>query len=132
MKIKIVGIEPYDGEYEFDLNFTLRELHTIKRVSGVREGELLEAIQAGDSDLVVAFATVALQRVGQYVDEDLFWDAPPTAKLTLVTEDDAGPPDLSTPSGPGSNGESTPSSGAPSDSGSENPGSDPSPTGDQT
>lgn len=74
-KILIKGIDAYDGEWDFDSSyFTNRELHTIKRVAGVRAGELSDALAAGDTDMIVALAVVALQRHGKHVDEDLLWD----------------------------------------------------------
>lgn len=75
-QIAIDGIEAYDGEYEFDAGyFTNRELHTMKRLSGIRAGELAEALAAGDNDVIVAMTVIALQRHGKYVDEDLIWNA---------------------------------------------------------
>lgn len=73
-RIIIKGIPPYDGEYPitFDV-LSMEELHTIKRISGVRAGEIREAIKAGDSDLVVAFAVIAMERAGKTVDEDVLW-----------------------------------------------------------
>ncbi len=75
-KIRVSGIRVYDGEYEFDPTyFTNKELHTIKRMAGVRAGEIGEAFAAGDTDLIVAFAAVALERAGKNVHEDTLWNA---------------------------------------------------------
>jgi len=75
-KIVIEGIEAYDGEYDFDATyFTNRELHTIKRLSGIRAGELDDALGAGDNDVIVAMTVIALQRNGKFIDEDLIWNA---------------------------------------------------------
>lgn len=126
-KIVIKGARPYDGEWEFDSGFfTNRELHTIKRISGLRAGELNEALKAGDTDLVVALAVVALQRHGKQVDEDTIWDAeggdvqfvgvPDTSE-----EGDEGPPGVAAPSDG--------SSGAALTDSSEPPASPPSRTG---
>lgn len=54
------------GEKKYDLNppFTNRELHVIKTVAGVRAGEIFEALNAGDSDVLVALAHVAVIRNG--------------------------------------------------------------------
>lgn len=61
-----------DGEYPLDAaSFTGDELHLIKQVSGVRAGELAEALGAHDYDLVVAFATIAARRAGRQVDPAL-------------------------------------------------------------
>jgi hypothetical protein len=67
MRIKIegdkTGMPPFDGEYplpEFD-EFDGDQLHLIKSVAGVRLNEFEEAAAAGDWDLVIAFAAIALQ-----------------------------------------------------------------------
>lgn len=86
-----------DGEYEFDISyFTMRELHTIKRIAGVRAGELGDALEAGDSDAVVAMATVALNRHGIDDAEDRLWNSK-AGQITIVAddepeEDDGSPP----------------------------------------
>lgn len=128
-KIRLEGVFPYDGEYEMDLSyFTMRELHTIKKVAGVRAGELGEALEAGDSDVVVAIALIALQRAGKQVSEDIIWDAP-AGKVTLVAgeEEEADEDDPPTPQAVEPNG----SSGVSSRPGSASPVSDQSPTGQQ-
>ena len=125
-RIKIEQIHPYDGEYDLDLSyFTMRELHTIKRVAGVRAGELDDAINSGDSDVVVALTVIALERAGKNgVNVDLIWDAP-MGRVSLIAgdeepvEDDAVPPPTVPPA----------SGGVSSSPGSESPASDPSPTG---
>jgi hypothetical protein len=110
----IEGLPPYDGDYEIDLaSFTHRELHTIKRVTskdgspGVRAGEMEDAFAAGDTDLVVAFCLVALQRANLSVDENRLWDAPVGAISLVadeVTEEKDCPPDSAPSSGNASNG----------------------------
>jgi len=65
----------YDGSYPLDDGFTMRELHTIKTVAGVRGAELSDAFASGDTDLVVAFALIALRRAGVDADTDVLWDA---------------------------------------------------------
>jgi hypothetical protein len=87
-KLVIAGIPPYDGTHDLDLgeflgSLTNRELHRIKVMSGVRAGELYEALVAGDSDLIVAFTVIVLERKGRRVDEDLFWDAPAGSAIGL-------------------------------------------------
>lgn len=122
-KIVISGVSRVvDGEYEFeDRAFTNREWRTIKEISGVRAGELVEALAAGDNDLVVAFAKIALERHGKgHLSVDLLWDAPPDAKIQWVAdkteEADARPPDSQTPTGtesePGNGGNVTGPSGS--------------------
>lgn len=125
-KIIIDGIAGYNGEYEFDAGyFTNEELHTIKRVAGVRAGELQDALAAMDSDLVVAFAAVALKRNGKAVHEQLLWAANFGAiRLEFdaeVPEEDA---ELPPPQGPGdseSEDENRPSSGPTSNGDSDPP-----------
>lgn len=61
--VLIEGVEGFEGTWEVDTrNLTGFELRTIKRVSGVRAGELPEAMIAGDYDLTIAFAVIALER----------------------------------------------------------------------
>jgi hypothetical protein len=68
-KLKIEGLPQRDGEYDLDISrFTGSELHTVKEISGVRAGELQEALAAGDYDLVVAMTVIVLRRAGQTVD----------------------------------------------------------------
>jgi hypothetical protein len=76
-KIVITGIgRAYDGEYDFDPSyFTNKELHTIKRMTGVRAGEIQAAFGAGDNDMIVAFAAIALERAGKSVYEETLWNA---------------------------------------------------------
>lgn len=98
-KIVLSNVPPYDGEYELDVTYlTNRELHTIKNLCGLRAGELDDALQAGDSDVIVALAVIALERNGKGpVDANVIWDAE-FGNLTFVPgEDDAGPPEV--PSG---------------------------------
>lgn len=74
--VTIENVFGADGRYEIDAEyFTNRELHQIKQISGIRAGELGEAIDAGDSDLLVALAVVALARHGKTVPVDVLWDA---------------------------------------------------------
>jgi len=99
VKLEIGGIAPYDGEYDLDFDgapFTNREWHTIKQLSGVRAGEFLDSLAAGDNDLVVALAVIACQRSGRFsiVQADPFWDAT-TGRIKVDVEEpeaDAGPP----------------------------------------
>ena len=122
--LKIEGVSPLvDGSYEFDIGtFTNREMHVIKEISGVRGGEIGEALAAGDNDIVVALTAIVLKRNGKTVPVDVLWDAE-LGKITLDAadeeEDEDRPPVPSpTPSGverkpdePGSPSVSSPSSG---------------------
>lgn len=77
-KITIEGVgRGVDGEYEFDhTTFKQREYHLIKTVAGVRALEMEDAINAGDLDLVVAFAKIALERAGKVnVPIEMLWEA---------------------------------------------------------
>ncbi len=68
--ITLAGIHPsYDGAYVLDLSdsFSYGELHTIKEIAGVRVGELDDAMTAGDSDVIVALAKIAVDRSGNTI-----------------------------------------------------------------
>lgn len=127
--IVIKGIAGYDGEYPFDASyFTNKELHTIKTHSGVRAGEIQQAFAAGDNDLIVAFAAIALERNGKVVHADVLWNAKVGAIELVLGEDevDADPPTLGLDE---SSSERKPLSGETSDADSESPENDRSPTG---
>lgn len=97
-KIVISGVPPWDGEYEFDGNLKNRELHRIKKITGIRAGELVEALAAGDTDVLVALAVIVLERDGKSVDADDFWNAE-VGSITYVGEEETdGPPAESSPS----------------------------------
>jgi hypothetical protein len=119
-KIVISGISGYDGEYDLDATyFTNKELHTIKRLAGVRAGEIGAAFAAGDNDLLIALTVIALERAGKAVFEDALWNAKvgciEMVADTPVEEADADPP--ATGSG-GNVSESSASSGPTSNDGS--------------
>lgn len=124
-KIVIKGVPPYDGEYPIDFEtLTMGELHTLKRVAGVRVGEIGDALAAGDSDVVVAFALIAMQRAGKEVDEQAIWKATiDSISVEIADRGDAVPPAGAASEPPTSSGSS---SEPPSD---ENPENDPSFTG---
>lgn len=64
-----------NGEsYDMPDNFTYREMHRIKRLTGLRAGELFPALEAGDTDVAMAFAITAADRVGKLQDEEQFMD----------------------------------------------------------
>jgi hypothetical protein len=144
-KLKIADVSPrIDGEYEFDLTgFNGHEAHLIKQIAGVRLGELNEALNAGDYDLVVAFAKILVERAGESVPVDVLLNAP-LGKITVdlragaKQEDEDRPPASSpTPSGvekepvgPSSESLSTKPSGPSSDGDGDLRASDPPPTGD--
>jgi len=74
-KIVINDIPDLAGEYDLDLNFTHRDFRTIKQVAGVRANEVMDAIEAGDLDVVVALAEIALQKAGKPHSVEQLWDA---------------------------------------------------------
>jgi hypothetical protein len=54
-----------DGEYELDWEkVNGHDLHLIKKLSGVRANELSDAIDAGDWDVHVACALIAMRKAG--------------------------------------------------------------------
>lgn len=107
--LKITGLGALDGSYEFDdSRFTMGDFRTIKRIAGVRAGELGEALSAGDTDLMVAIAVIALERNGRVGAEEALWGADAGQITLTLGGDDAGPPPV-TPDGskPSSGGDST-------------------------
>jgi hypothetical protein len=134
-KIVISGIKGYDGEYEFDASyFTNRELHRIKQMSGVRAGEILAAFAAGDNDLVVAVAAIALERNGKAVHEAALWDAKVGSievQLGAADEEEDALPPAPAPEDSGSESAKPASSGLTSNDGSETPANGQSRTGIQ-
>ena len=116
MKLTVKDTPPLDGDYEADFDIgRLKndELRVIKRISGVRAGELQEALKAGDNDLLIAYAVVFLTRAGKDPDmaEQLLWEVPvgsidfDTTAEELAEQKkldaDARPPDSPTQSGDG-------------------------------
>ncbi len=68
-KLTVRDLPPLDGEYEADFdiyNLDTTEVRTIKRLSGVRFGEIEEALSAMDMDLFTAFAVVFMVREGKH------------------------------------------------------------------
>lgn len=127
--IRIDGLPGADGDYPLDVTyFTNRELHQLKQHAGVRAGELEEAFNAQDNDLVVALCLIALHRAGRKdVPIDALWEAR-TGVIMLVGddaegEDDAVPPVLapSEPVSPGNENAKPSSSGLGSNGGGDPP-----------
>ena len=88
-KIVITGVPGLNGEYPFDLVFTHRDFRTIKQVANVRANEVMDAINAGDLDMIVALAEIALQRNGKsHTIEDL-WDSEAGNIQLDVTDEEA-------------------------------------------
>lgn len=89
-KFVVTGIPAFNGEYPLNDNaFTMRELEIIKRMSGVRSGELAEAFAARDAALILAVAVIAVKRSGKnwQAFEQLAWDSP-LGDITFVGEDE--------------------------------------------
>ena len=88
--IRVKGINGVrDGAYRFEFGgFTHGEMHTIKQTAGLRPAEYLEAVQAMDTDFVVAMALVALQRHGIQVPVSLLWEAPLGSLQLDLTEEE--------------------------------------------
>jgi hypothetical protein len=126
--IRIEGVPQYDGEYPIDVStLTMRELHQMKQLTGLRLFEFDSALAAGDLDVIVGLAVVSLQRAGKTVDADLIWDAELGA-VSLIVGDDDGPPAAS-PNEPHSDDQT--SSGDASSSDSDSPETTPPGTGTQ-
>lgn len=83
------------GDYKVEPPFTNRELHIIKQVAGVRAGQLFEALEVGDNDLIVALAHIGVRRTGGNRPslEDL-WDLP-AGDITVGIDEE--PPDAADP-----------------------------------
>lgn len=114
-KLVVTGLgKQIDGEYEFSLAgmltlgnpecLTNGEGHIIKSMSGVRAGELEDALVSGDNDVLIALGKIVLARNGKRVDDSLLWNAPMGAGMMIVPssdpnedepEDDARPPEKS-------------------------------------
>lgn len=94
MAVVVKDAAPWDGRYEFpDFSFTNRELHTIKQISGIRAGELIEALDANDTAAYVGVAVVVIGRTGKTIDPNRLWDAPVgSITIDLGSGDDGVPP----------------------------------------
>lgn len=89
MKVKITGILGADGEWDFNPDeepLTNGELHEIKKIAGVRAGEIEEAFSAGDNDLYVALAIIALARNGKQIPVRVLWDAPAGSSIDFIDD----------------------------------------------
>lgn len=134
LKITITGVPRLDGTYELDEErLTNRDFHTIKKISGLRAGELDEGLHAGDNDVLVALGVCALYRAGNQDPGvvDALWDAE-FGKITIEDaepEADADPPALTPPAKSGSGNGNSSSSGESSKATGDRLASLPSPTG---
>jgi hypothetical protein len=73
--VTIKNLYNLDGEYPLDLVFTHRDFRDIKRIAGVRANEVMESINAGDLDVIVALCAIALRRAQKQFDIEQLWDA---------------------------------------------------------
>lgn len=60
-------------------SYTYREMSRIKTITGLRAGEIQQALEAGDSEVIIAIAVIAAERSGDTIDinkiEDLEFGA---------------------------------------------------------
>ena len=137
----VKGIPGLDGEYPCNLtdmaleglpeSLTNREGHRVKVMSGVRAGELLEALNAGDNDVFLAFAAIILTRNGKRFDEGVLWDAPMGVGVTFDIAPRTEGEDDEDPRMPAASGQPEQSGGTSGEQSSETSPTDPSPTGGQ-
>lgn len=112
-KLVVSGLPPLDGEYPCDLiemigigsaeSLTVAEAHRVKKMSDVRQGELVDAVSAGDAAVIMALAAVVLTRSGKRYDEQRLLATKPEVELVFQMGDredqeaDADPPAIPTP-----------------------------------
>lgn len=87
--MRIDGVAGFNGEYPLDMTyFTNREYDLIRRISGVRAGELQDGFAAGDAVLIMAVAVIMVWREkGTQPPLDPFWDAK-ESKFTLTADEE--------------------------------------------
>jgi hypothetical protein len=94
-----IVIQWADGEKRYPMPdaYTYREMARIKNLTGIRGGEIGEALMAGDTEAILALAVVASERIHDPIDlqalEDLpfgsVWlDAEPEEDPTRAVADD--------------------------------------------
>ena len=92
--IIITDCSPWDGRYEFDdFSFTNRELYEIKQLSGIRAGELIEALEANDTAAYVGVALAVLKRHGLRLEAEDLWNAK-VGSISLELGDAVDPPPM--------------------------------------
>lgn len=79
-------------KYPMPDGVTHREAARIKSSTGLRLGEIGDALERGDPDVVLAFALIAAARVGDIIDEDSLWDLELGSIRLDSDEDDAEDP----------------------------------------
>lgn len=77
MQIIVSNLAPHvDGTYELDwTQLTNRELAEVKRISGIRPTEMLDALLASDAAFACAMAIIAARRHGKLIPEDVILDS---------------------------------------------------------
>lgn len=73
-------------------DITNNEMRVFKRASGLRLGEIQEAVETGDNDIVIGLLAVALQREDGRVDIDALLNDKIGAITVVVEEDEKVPP----------------------------------------
>lgn len=93
MKIKLEGFgAPIDGVVEFDGQLTAAEVHEIKKITGLRPGEYVEAAVLGDPDIWIGYAVVGLAQNGVQVNPELLRQTR-GGKIEPVPDEEAEEPD---------------------------------------
>lgn len=85
-KIIVEFLDKTKRAYELPESFTFRENREMKRMTGLRMGEWWESLDAGDTDVIVAFATIAARRAGHDLEETIL-DLPMSA-ITIEGDED--------------------------------------------
>lgn len=85
-----------EHEYEIPESLTFREAGLVKRMSGVRGGEIAEALRLGDAEVIAALAVIAVRRTGEPITEDEILDMEVT-DLKLKEDEEPEPEESPTP-----------------------------------
>lgn len=110
------SIELRIGERVYDISppFTNRELHLVKQVAGVRAGEIFDAMESGDNDVLVALAHIAVRRnntARPTLDE--LWDMEAGSITVEEIEDELDPTSAADAAPEGGSPETTPADSGP-------------------
>lgn len=89
--------------YPFPDQLTGREFGLVKQATGLRAGEIEEALDAGDVELVLTLAVIAMRRAGKEVDVEDLLDLPVGEGTIEIRdeEDEELPPDAAAGSSEG-------------------------------